>query len=86
MPRPGMDPGHLDVDRGLAFAGRAEGSGVVPGVTDPLAAIRSLPALATPDGSAILVLCNFHRFLGSPEVVQRSTPSSPQANRPGPSS
>ena len=59
-----------DIDRGLALAGHAEGSGIVPGAADPLAAIRSLPALATPEGTAILVLRNFHRFLGSPEVVQ----------------
>ena len=59
-----------DVDRGLALAGRADGPGVVPGAADPLAAIRSLAALATPDGTAILVLRNFHRFLGSAEVVQ----------------
>jgi adenylylsulfate kinase-like enzyme len=59
-----------DVDRGLAIAGRAEGPGVVPGAADPLAAIRSLPALATPEGTAILVLRNFHRYLGSPEIAQ----------------
>ena len=59
-----------DVDRGLALAGRAEATGVVPGAADPLAAIRSLAAMATPEGTAILVLRNFHRFLGSAEVVQ----------------
>ena len=59
-----------DVDRGLALAGRAEATGVVPGAADPLAAIRSLGAMATPEGTAILVLRNFHRFLGSAEVVQ----------------
>jgi hypothetical protein len=59
-----------DVDRGLAVAGRADGVGTAPGAADPLAAIRSLAAMATPDGTAILVLRNFHRFLGSPEVVQ----------------
>src|SRR3954452_1519393 len=59
-----------DVDRGLAVAGRGDGPGAVPGASDPLAALRSLDALATPDGTAILVLRNFHRFLGSPEVVQ----------------
>ncbi len=37
---------------------------------DPLAAIRSINALASPDGTAILVLQNFHRFLQSAEVVQ----------------
>ena len=59
-----------DVDRGLALAGRPDGTDVLPGAADPLAAIRSLAALATPDGTAILVLRNFHRFLGSAEVVQ----------------
>ena len=37
---------------------------------DPLAAIRSVNALADPDGTAILVLQNFHRFLQSAEIVQ----------------
>jgi hypothetical protein len=59
-----------DVDRGLAIAGRPESPAAVPGAADPLAAIRSLAALATPDGTALLVLRNFHRYLGSPEVVQ----------------
>lgn len=38
--------------------------------SDPLAAIRSINALASADSSAILVLVNFHRFLSSPEIVQ----------------
>jgi len=60
-----------DVDRGLALAGHAaDAPGALPGATDPLAAIRALGALATPDGTALLVLRNFHRFMGSPEVVQ----------------
>src|SRR6185312_16409435 len=59
-----------DVDRGLAVAGRAEGSNAVAGAADPLAAIRSLGALATPEGTALLVLRNFHRFLGSAELIQ----------------
>jgi hypothetical protein len=59
-----------DVDRGLELAGRATEAGAVPGAADPLAAIRALGALANPDGTALLVLRNFHRFLGSPEVVQ----------------
>jgi hypothetical protein len=59
-----------DVDRGLAVAGRGDGPGAVPGAADPLAALRSLDALATPDGTALLVLRNYHRFLGSAEVVQ----------------
>ena len=32
--------------------------------------LRALPALAEPDGTTLLLLHNFHRFLGSPEVVQ----------------
>ena len=60
-----------DVDRGLALAGHAaDAPGALPGAADPLAAIRALGALATPEGTALLVLRNFHRFLGSPEVVQ----------------
>ena len=38
--------------------------------SDPLAAIRSINALASADSSAILVLVNFHRYLASPEIVQ----------------
>jgi len=38
--------------------------------SDPLAAIRAINALASPDGTAILVLQNFHRFLQSAEIVQ----------------
>ena len=37
---------------------------------EPLAAIRSLSAMASSKGTAILVLQNFHRFLNSPEIVQ----------------
>src|SRR5271155_2459499 len=36
----------------------------------PLAALRSLPALAEPNGTSLLILHNFHRFLTSPEVIQ----------------
>src|SRR5215207_8595468 len=54
-----------DVDRGLQVAGQTSTS-----ATDPVAAIKSIKALATPDGSALLVLPNFHRFLQSAEVVQ----------------
>jgi SpoVK/Ycf46/Vps4 family AAA+-type ATPase len=37
---------------------------------DPLAAIRALNALASPDGTALVVLRNFHKFLGGIDVVQ----------------
>jgi len=54
-----------DVDRGLQLAGQAAQS-----ATDPVAALRALNTLATPGGSALMVLPNFHRFLHSAEVVQ----------------
>ena len=57
-----------DIDQGLTFDGRPIGEATT--TTDPLAAIRSLNALASPEGAAILVLKNFHRFLGSVEIVQ----------------
>ena len=37
---------------------------------DPLAALRALPALADRNGTALLLLHNFHRYLTNPEVVQ----------------
>jgi hypothetical protein len=38
--------------------------------SDPLAAIRSVNSLVTDNGTAILVLQNFHRFMQSAEIVQ----------------
>lgn len=57
-----------DVDRGLQVGGQTAAAGT--GNTDPLAAIRAIGSLAAPESSALLVLVNFHRFLGSPELVQ----------------
>ena len=55
-----------NVATGLSIDGAtAEGSG-----GDPLAAIRALSALGSQDSAALLVLVNFHRFLGSAEIVQ----------------
>ena len=57
-----------DVERGLQVPG-----GDAPteaGASDPLAAIRAVNALASPDGSALVVLQNFHRFMQSAEIVQ----------------
>jgi hypothetical protein len=57
-----------DIERGLQIPGNqrpAEAGG-----TDPLAAIRAVNALAAPDGSALLILVNFHRFLNSSEIIQ----------------
>ena len=40
------------------------------GGEDPLSALRALPAMANPNGTALLVLHNFHLFLNNPVVVQ----------------
>ena len=58
-----------DVDRGINL-GVNNVDATFPSASDPLSAIKALNALATPDGTAILVLRNFHRFLGSAEIVQ----------------
>jgi ATPase family associated with various cellular activities (AAA) len=55
-----------DIDRGLLIGNQKSDETA----QDPLAAIRALSALADPDGTALLVLVNFHRFLNSPEIVQ----------------
>ncbi|WP_145056420.1 hypothetical protein [Lignipirellula cremea] len=55
------------IERGLQIAGQ-DSSEVAGG--DPLAAIRSINAVASPDSSALFVLQNFHRYLSSPEVIQ----------------
>ena len=68
--RQGWSLATWDIDRGLAVAGQAAAANAVPGAADPLAAVRALKSLATPDGTALLVLRNYHRFLASPEVVQ----------------
>ena len=54
-----------DVDRGLQIAGSTS-----PAATDPVAAIKSVNALVSNHGTAILVLVHFHRFLQSTEVIQ----------------
>lgn len=59
-----------DMATGLRIPGNANRSTQEAGAGDPLAAMRAFPALADPEGTAILVLHNFHRFLNSPEVIQ----------------
>ena len=57
-----------DVEQGLTLDGQGgepETSG-----SDPLAAIRSINTLASPESSALLVLVNFHRFVNSAEITQ----------------
>lgn len=58
-----------DLEQGLRVAG-TEPTLSDSGGNDPLAAVRSVNTLATKDGSALLVLVNFHRFLQSAEIVQ----------------
>jgi hypothetical protein len=59
-----------DVDRGLNLHGRGSESGIAAGAGDPLAAICALGTMASQDGTALLVLRNFHRFLSNIEIVQ----------------
>ena len=56
-----------DIEAGLSVSGQTEQDA---SSNDPLTAIRAINALATPDGTAILVLQNVHRFTQSAEVVQ----------------
>ena len=57
-----------DIEQGLQLSGQLNADDAT--TNDPLAAIRAVNALATPDGAALLVLTNFHRFLNSAEIVQ----------------
>ena len=59
-----------DIDRGLNVHGRGPELGTAVSAGDPLSAIRAVGAMASPDGTSILVLRNFHRFLNNAEVVQ----------------
>lgn len=55
--------GRWDIDRGLRIGGQAMEEG-----SDPLSAVKAAGAMG--EGTSVLVLENFHRFLGSVEVVQ----------------
>jgi hypothetical protein len=39
---------------------------------DPLAVLRAVPTLAERNGTALVLLHNFHRFFGNPEVIQNA--------------
>ena len=56
-----------DIESGLTVPGQSEPDA---GNNDPLSAIRAVNAMATPEGTAIIVLQNFHRFIESAEIVQ----------------
>jgi hypothetical protein len=57
-----------DVASGVRLPGNPEAPQV--GAGDPLAALRALPSLANTEGTTLLVLHQFHRFLNNPEVIQ----------------
>ncbi|HEY7328490.1 MAG TPA: AAA family ATPase [Gemmataceae bacterium] len=57
-----------DVTNGLRLAGAS--SPISTDTRDPLAALRALPSLAERNGTALLLLHQFHRFLNHPEVIQ----------------
>ncbi len=57
-----------DIANGLRLPG--VNNATSPDASDPLAALRALPALADRNGTALLLLHQFHRFLANPEVVQ----------------
>jgi hypothetical protein len=59
-----------DVANGLRLPGANGQASNDNGAGDPLAALRALPALADSNGTALLLLHQFHRFLGNPEVMQ----------------
>ena len=59
-----------DLANGLRLPGNRDVSRPDSSAADPLAALRSLPALAERNGTALLVLHNFHRVLNNPEVIQ----------------
>ncbi len=58
-----------DIERGLCLP---DGTATAEAArtTDPVAAIQAVNALASDNGAGLLVLQNFHRLLGSLEVVQ----------------
>src|SRR5262249_30352206 len=59
-----------DVAGGLRLPGAAHPAAPEAGAGDPLAVLRAVPALAQPDGTALVLLHNYHRFWSNPEVVQ----------------
>jgi len=55
-------------DIGLGL--RVENSEPITDATDPLAAIRAVGELNSPEGTALLVMNNLHKFVSSVEVMQ----------------
>jgi hypothetical protein len=59
-----------DISRGLVIAGASEPQPEGAAGHDPLAAVHSLKTFGNGEQPSIVVLVNYHRFLGSPEVIQ----------------
>ncbi|MEZ6093462.1 MAG: AAA family ATPase [Pirellulaceae bacterium] len=55
-----------DIDRGLSVGG---GENLLE-ACDPLAAIRALSAMGSPEGTTVLAMNNLHKFISSTEVMQ----------------
>ncbi|MDM4015133.1 AAA family ATPase [Roseiconus lacunae] len=56
-----------DIDQGIQLSGSTVGDDQA---SDPLSAIRAMRSLASEEAPLIVILRNFHRFLGSAEIVQ----------------
>jgi hypothetical protein len=56
-----------NIDRGLHAVGNVT---ITAEANDPLAAVRVAASADANAGTSIFILENFHRFLGSPEIVQ----------------
>lgn len=59
-----------DLNRGLTLPNSAADLARDHLATDPLAVVRTLSSLADPEIPTLCVLRGFHRFLGSPEMIQ----------------
>jgi hypothetical protein len=62
--------GIWDCDSGLAFPCENAPPASPTDTNDPLAVLRSAGQLSTGAGTTLLVLQNFHRFLGATEILQ----------------
>jgi hypothetical protein len=67
--RQGWDVAAWDVADGLRVPGSAAARNDA-GPGDPVAALRALPTLAKPDGTALLLLHQFYKYFTNPEVAQ----------------
>ena len=54
----------------VGFGLRVGNGEPIADATDPLAAIKAVSSLATPDGTVLLVMNNLHKFVSSTEVIQ----------------